>query len=264
MRWEELTSDEFATAVRNTGVCLISMSVIEKHSTHLPLGTDLFNGHAVACLAAEKEPAVVFPPFYFGQIYEAKCFPGTITIPPRLLLELIFEVLDEIGRNGFRKIILYCAHGGNAYLLPLITQATLAAEKPYCVYSFNGLLRDCLNTAARQDEWDALLETPVHGHACECETSLILAHRPDLVKMDRLPEKPADPLRRMEHLANAFTALSWYADYPQHYAGDARPASAVKGRHFLELMADSLAEFIAAVKKDEVLPALSKEFFNRS
>ena len=80
MQWENLTAQEFAEAVRKTGVCIIAIGVIEKHSEHLPLGTDFLNGHKIACLAAEKEDAVVFPPFYFGQINEARCFPGTLTM----------------------------------------------------------------------------------------------------------------------------------------------------------------------------------------
>ena len=53
-------------------------------------------------MAAEIRSSVDFPPFYFGQIYEAKCFPGTITLKPTLLMDVIQGVLDEIGRNGFK------------------------------------------------------------------------------------------------------------------------------------------------------------------
>ena len=80
MNWENLTSKEFAQAVKETGVCIVAFGVIERHGDHLPLGTDFLNGHKLATLAAQKESAVVFPPFYFGQIYEARCFPGTVTI----------------------------------------------------------------------------------------------------------------------------------------------------------------------------------------
>jgi creatinine amidohydrolase len=45
MQWEELTASDFATAVRETGVCVVAMGVIEKHSEHLPLGTDFLLGH---------------------------------------------------------------------------------------------------------------------------------------------------------------------------------------------------------------------------
>ena len=111
MQWENLTSTEFKNAVDQTGVCILSCGVLEKHSEHLPLGTDMFVAHNISCLAAEREPAVVFPPFYFGQIYEARCFPGTLTLEPKLLLAVFQGVLDEIGRNGVKKIILFNGHG---------------------------------------------------------------------------------------------------------------------------------------------------------
>ncbi len=261
MQWEHMTATEFASAARETGVCVIAMGVVEKHSEHLPLGTDFLNGHRIACLAAEKEAAVVFPPFYFGQIYEARCFPGTVTLKPALLLELIQGVLDEIGRNGFKKIIVYNAHGGNTALLTFLAQCSLWEEKPYSVYYYAepGML-----TAERETERASILETSNHAHACECETSISLANHPQLVKMEKLPPEPAEPLRRLEHLPSMFAGISWYADYPDHYAGDARPASAEKGRLLRNLQVDSLADFIAAVKADRVVPDLNREFFSRT
>jgi creatinine amidohydrolase len=258
MQWEQLTAQEFASAVRETGICVIAMGVVEKHGDHLPLGTDFMNGHRVACLAAEKEPAVVFPPFYFGQIYEARCYPGTITLEPTLLLKVIQGVLDEMGRNGFEKVILYNAHGGNEFMLPFLAQCSLWEEKPYSVYLYTGKLTD-----AREKEWHAILETPLHMHACECETSISLANHPELVKMDRLPAEPAEPLNRLQNLPATFAGISWYSNYPDHYAGDARSASAEKGQALRQILVDSLAEYIAAVKADHVIPDLNKEFFAR-
>lgn len=258
MQWEQLTAPEFASAVRETGVCIVAMGVMERHSEHLPLGTDFLNGHRIACLAAEKEPAVVFPPFYFGQIYEARCFPGALTLKPTLLLELIQGVLDEIGRNGFRKIILYNAHGGNTYLLQFLGQCALWEEKPYAVYIPTRSI-----TPDREAQWRAILETPLHGHACECETSISLANHPQLVKMDRVPAEPGEPLGRMRFALPTFTGIGWYSNYPEHYAGDARSATAEKGRALRQLQVDSLAEYIAAVKADQVVPTLMREFFRR-
>ena len=130
-------------------MCIIAFGVVEEHSEHLPLGTDFLNGHKIACLAAEREPAVVFPPFYFGQIYEARRFPGTITLKPTLLMEVIQSVLDEIGRNGFRKIILLNAHGGNTAWLAFLAQCTLWEEKPYSIYRYTGVLSE-----ERRRAWD--------------------------------------------------------------------------------------------------------------
>ncbi|HEX9018267.1 MAG TPA: creatininase family protein, partial [Anaerolineaceae bacterium] len=252
MQWEQLTSVDFAKAVKETGVCIIAFGVIERHADHLPLGTDFLNGHKIASLAAEKEAAVVFPPFYFGQINEARCFPGTVTLKPTLLLEVIFSVLDEIGRNGFKKIILLNAHGGNEHLLPYIAQATLYEQKPYTVYLFQ---REYNETDAKA--WHDLLDTSLHGHACECETSISLANHAELVHMDRV--KPGThPLGRLSHVPGAYSGIWWYADYPEHYAGDAGPATIEKGRKLRALEVNALAKFIKAVKEDTVTQELEK------
>jgi creatinine amidohydrolase len=258
MQWENLTSNEFALAVRATGVCILPMGVVERHSTHLPLGTDYLSGHAIACLAAEKEKSVVFPPFYFGQIYEARCFAGTITLKPTLLLELVQGVLDEIGRNGFKKVILYNAHGSNDYYLPFLTQCSLWEQKPYSIYLYTGEL-----STERQQAWDKLLESPEHGHACECESSVLMASYPELVDMSNVSPEPGIALHRLEHLKANFSAIWWYSDYPHHYAGDARSASVEKGLKLRQIKVEALAEYIRAVKADQVVPALEREFFEK-
>jgi creatinine amidohydrolase len=257
MQWEQLTAPDFARAVSETKVCVVAFGVLERHADHLPLGTDYLNGHRLASLAAEQEPAVVFPPFYFGQIYEARCFPGTVTLKPTLLLELVLGVLDEIGRNGFEKIVLLNAHGGNDSFLPFLTQTMLWEKKPYHVYFY-----DNYREATATPEWKAIIETPKHGHACECETSISLANHPNLVKMENITGV-GESLGKLDKLSGNFSAVSWYANYPQHYAGDARSASAEKGRALQKLQVDALARFIRAVKADQVVAALEQEFFDR-
>ena len=260
MNWEHLTAPDFAQAVRDTGgVCVLPIGVLEKHADHLPLGTDALLAHRVATLAAKREPAVVFPLFYFGQIFEARCYPGTFAVPPRLLYDVVQATLDEMGRNGFRKIVIHNGHGGNWHLLQYLAQAALHEPKPYTIYVQTSSL-----TAGRKDEWNALMETKLHGHACECETSCMLAAFPDLVRMDKAqdPEPGADQARN-SHLPDAFTGIWFYSRFPNHYAGDARTATAEKGRKLVQLMVDSLADFIAAVKADTVMPGLEREFFER-
>jgi creatinine amidohydrolase len=257
MQWEQLTAPDFARAARETGVCIIAFGVLERHGDHLPLGTDFLNGHRLACLAADREAAVVFPPFYFGQIYEARCFPGTVALKPALLLEFVTNILYEVGRNGFRKIILLSAHGGNDAFLPFVTQSMLAEQKSYSVYCYDRNVHDEDRAA-----WNALLETREHGHACECETSISLANHPEIVRMDQI-SAPGLAKKRLEQLPDNFSAVSWYANYPEHYAGDARTASAEKGRALRDIQVSALARYIKAVKADKVVPALEREFFGR-
>lgn len=257
MQWENLTAPEFAEAVRETGVCVFPMGICERHSDHLPIGQDFLAVHKIACLAAEKEPAVVFPPWYFGQIFEAKCWPGAVSIGPELLFPLLEGVFDEIGRNGFKKIFLLDGHGGNRFLVPFIAQLSLNKKKPYSLYMCRKF------PGQERKEWDETVETELHWHACECETSIGMAVHPELVKTDAIPKEPGEPLKRLEHLGEAFTGIGWYADFPEHYAGDANFASPEKGKKLLELRVNSIAAQLAAVKADEAVPALEREFFDR-
>lgn len=259
MKWQDLTAPQFEKAVKEVkGVCVMSIGCVEKHGDHLPLGIDFLNGFSNTCLAAEQEPAIVFPPYYFGQIHEARCFPGTVAIDPMMTIQLLMNVCDEIARNGLNKIIIYNAHGGNKSLIGYFLQILLAERKPYVVY-----FPPRVSPQWRLDEYNSILTTKYHGHACECETSVSLANHEHLVKMDALKGRKADPLKRLSHLPGGSAVADWYADHPDHYAGDATAATKEKGLKLRKLVVDSLADYIKAVKNDDVLPALAKEFYDR-
>ncbi|KKK55602.1 hypothetical protein LCGC14_3072910, partial [marine sediment metagenome] len=70
-------------------------------------------------------------------------------------------------------------------------------------------------------------------------------------------------LGRMDHVKVGLNGFWWYGDYPEHIAGDPRPASAETGEKLLEIQAAAMTRFVRAVKDDEVTPALAKEFFQR-
>ena len=261
MRWEELTAPEFARAVRQArGLCIVPVGVIEKHGDHLPLGTDALYGHAVAARAAELEPAVVFPPYYFGQIPEARHQPGTIALSSRMVSELLGEVCAEIARNGLRKIALLNCHGGNRFLLPF-TKWMLERERDYVVY-----LIDLAAYYPFDDPgWKAMKETAVDGHGGEMETSGLLVTHPKLVKMGAISSKKSGmPRKRLKGLEGIYTAIDWYADQPDHYKGDARAASLPKGRYVFGYQARKVAERLRAIKKDAAAPRLVREFYRRA
>lgn len=138
-------------------------------------------------------------------------------------------------------------------MLGFLGQCVLWEEKPYHLY-YPG---DFVDRA----QWKAILETEYHGHACECETSISLANYPDLVHMERVPAEPGYPLGKLSGLPCTYNGIWWYADHPTHYAGDARTASIEKGKKLLALQVDGLARYLAAVKADQVIPDLVKEFF---
>ncbi|HTK53579.1 MAG TPA: creatininase family protein, partial [Gemmatimonadaceae bacterium] len=119
VHWEELTAADFRDAItRAQGVCLLPFGIMEKHGPHLPIGNDLLNVRYAALHGAEQEYAVVFPEYYFGQIFEAKHEPGTVAYSRGLQLQMLQETTDEMARNGCKKVIIVNGHGGNNSLLP--------------------------------------------------------------------------------------------------------------------------------------------------
>ena len=260
--WERLTSLQIRKMAKECGVCIVPIGVMERHGDHLPLGTDFLSAHKVAQLAAEKEEAVVFPPYFFGQIYEARCFDGTINLPPAMLIDLLQHLIDEIARNGFKKIILYNWHGGNWNMLRYFVQSQLYQPRDYSLYLFaDGFLYHGRHIK------ESVLEIvdEYHGHANEWETAIMMAIDDEAVDRTAMdyPDGAGEPLGRLSALEGSETPVNWYADHPNHYHGDCRAATRENGEKLLALHADHLSEYIRAVKDDTVAPALQKEFEER-
>ena len=167
-KWEELTGPDFIQAIHQSqGVCVLPFGIIEKHGPHLPLGTDLLDVRYAVMNAVKQEYAVVFPAYYFGQIFEARQQPGTVAYSLSTQLTLLQETVSEMSRNGCKKIVIVNGHGGNNNLLPLFAQAQLASQRDYVVYVFGLPHLDVPGRPALKSKMDM--------HAGEVET-LSLIH----------------------------------------------------------------------------------------
>jgi len=258
VRYEELTSPDFARAVaRSGGTCIVPLGILEKHGPHLPLGTDLIDCREVSLRAATTEYAIVFPPYFVGQIFEAKHQPGTIAYGSRMMLDFLQETCDELARNGLRRIILVNGHGGNDAFLHYFCQSQLEARRDYVVYLFEPAYDE-----ATESRLDKMRKTTVDGHAGEEETSVMLAHRPELVKLARAGDESGADLKRQAGLKNAYTGIWWYAGQPNHYRGDGSAGNAAFGQALLEAETGALVEMIRSVKKDTVTAEIQKKFFD--
>jgi creatinine amidohydrolase len=260
VRWEELTSPDFAQAVvRSDSTCIIPIGILEKHGPHLPLGTDLLDCREVSLRAARKEYTIVFPEYYFGQIFEARHQPGTVAYSERLQMDLLQETCDELARNGIKKVIIVNGHGGNDEFLHYFCQCQLATKRDYIVYLF-----DPSDDQAMQDQLKKLRKTTVDGHAGEEETSTMLADRPELVHLDRANLESGADMQRLAALKHAYTGIWWYAGQPNHYRGDGSFGNKELGELALSLESGLLVEMIKSVKSDRVGPELQRQFFERS
>jgi creatinine amidohydrolase len=257
VHWEELTADDFRQGIRQAqGTCLLPFGILEKHGPHLPLGTDLLDVRNASLHAAEQEYAIVFPEYYFGQIFEARHEPGTVAYSRGLQLQLLQETTDEMARNGCKKVIIVNGHGGNESLLPYFAQTQLEKPHDYVVYLY------------------PLPEIPPGGpakkstgpdmHAGETETSNMLVARPDLVHLDRANQESGADLNRLSLPENLYTAIWWYAKFPNHYSGDGAAATKEMGEYRVNYWIGSIARAIKAVKADQTSLKLQNEFFDKA
>jgi len=259
--WEELTAEDFVKALDQAkGVCVLPFGIIEKHGPSGPMGTDLLNVRYASFEAVKKEYAIVFPEYYFGQIFEAKHQPGTVAYSTHLQLELLGETTAEMGRNGCKKVVIISGHGGNTSLIQFFAQTTLETPKDYVVYAITGQ-----NPAGMTPVQGTQASKPgVDGHAGEAEIASVMAHRPDLVHTERAGEESGRDLNRLDLPSNVYTGIWWYSKFPNHYQGDAAGATAERGRALTQQRADGIAAAIRAIKSDQVAPRLQREFFEES
>ena len=253
-KWEELTAPDFVQAIHQAqGVCVLPFGIIEKHGPHLPLGTDLLDVRFAVTNAVKQEYAVVFPEYYFGQIFEARQQPGTLAYSLSTQLTLLQETVNEMARNGCKKIVIVNGHGGNNSLLPLFAQAQLASQRDYVVYVF-GLPNE--NVPGRP-----ALKTPFDMHGGEVETSNMLIARPDLVHQDRANQQSGADQHRLNLPGSVYTGIWWYARFPNHYAGDASAANKELGEFDQKTWSKEIADALKAIKADDESLKLQNQFF---
>jgi creatinine amidohydrolase len=254
-KMEELTSPQFIKAVElSGGVCVIPLGIIEKHGPHLPLGTDLFESREAATTAAKKEYAVVYPPYFVGQIFEARHQPGTVAYSNELMWKMLEETCNELSRNGLKKIVLVNGHGGNSNFLQYFCQSQLAARKDYIVVLFQER-----TNPAYSKEIESLKKAKLDGHAGEEETAMMSFIRPDLVDVQAITSQSGADQKRL-NVPFGYTGIWWYAKYPNHYASDFAQPNKRLGELLILSWSDQIAELIKYLKNNNTIKELQDEF----
>lgn len=259
-RWDELIASDWQKAMKQSNkTCILPIGILEKHGPQAPIGSDLIHVREWAARATKIEYAVVFPDFFYGQINEARHQPGTFSLPSHLVLELLDSTCAEIARNGFDKILIINKHGGNPELIRYFIQSQLQRRHNYAVYFFDpesdsSYKATVLKTRKSDPAGDQ--------HAGENETSTLLYLRPELVKLDSSKNESGENRNRLR-LPDLYTAIQWYASFPNHYAGEGGKATKELGKIITENVLKHLIAAIKEVKADTATLQLQKEFFDK-
>jgi creatinine amidohydrolase len=183
VRLAELSWPEVRDLVARDPVGVIPVGALEQHGLHMPLMVDAHLSETVALgaaqLAADHGTSIaVTPVVWTGYSPHHREFPGTVTLDDEVFSAVVGQVARSLWHSGFRRILILNGHGGNAHLLRNLTQ-TLRYDHGLNVHLAN--------------YWDFSLpfladwrKSPIGGinHACEMETAMMAATRPDLVHMN--------------------------------------------------------------------------------
>lgn len=193
-KWENLTRDEIAALDKEKSIVLLPTSATEQHGAHLPVGTDaIILSTLVDKMVEECEfdagNLIFAPQLNVGKSNEHMGFAGTITFGTQTYYSLLHDIAAAISASGFKKLVLFNSHGGNTDMLNMISR-DLRIDLGLDVFVF-----DWWFTPFWNEGLEGLQQSGKYGvfHACELETSLMLAARPETVHMElAVDEEPAD------------------------------------------------------------------------
>jgi mycofactocin system creatininase family protein len=242
-RLSDLTSPEIGDAIaRGVDSVIIPVGSTEQHGPHLPLSTDSLHTVAVLERVAERLPALIAPLIPVGRADHHMAFPGTITVRHETLHAVLRDWCDSFFRHGFKRVLIYSGHGGNAAPLARII-ADLVAENA------SRTIIGCTDWSVYDDALFPVASALGVGmeaagwHAGELEASMILALDGSLVHMDRAAPgflgNLADVRDRL--MSDGIQAVS-----PSGVLGDPRGATRAHGERYLDALTDSVARFFEA------------------
>ena len=240
IEWHKLRAPELRALAKDDAMVIIPVGSTEQHGPHLPVEVDARLAAEVAKQAAariaEHRPVVVAPTLWCGLAEHHMAFGATITLDFATFHALIRCVCDSILRHGFRRLALLNGHGGNIKALDVIAgelQRELGARVVSATYwTVSGVARAFKEILEMQ---------PGVAHACEAETSMMLALEPDLVERDEMAR--VDGGTRNSSASGGVYRWRGFEEMTESgVIGFPAAASAEKGERLLSAAAEGVAE----------------------
>jgi creatinine amidohydrolase len=225
-------------------VAVLPLGATEPHNLHLPYGTDTFQVEAVADLACERAHGrgarvVMLPSIAYGTETNQMKFPLAMNLNPSTVARIIADLVDSLAEHRIFKLLLLNGHGGNdlKWVLRELHRAT-----PVHLFLCNWY-----KVAA--DGYGDIF-THRDDHAGELETSMGLAHFPELVDLELADDGSAAP-SRFEAVNRGWVEITrpWHLLTTNSGSGDPRAATAAKGRAITARVVERIATFLEELSK---------------
>jgi creatinine amidohydrolase len=218
-------------------LCVLPVAAVEQHGPHLPVSTDTEIASAVCRAASAHTGVPVLPTLWIGSSQaHTRAWPGTLSLPPRLLVEVVVELASWVAASGFTRLLIVNAHVGNAAPLKVAVDEIRARGEIRA-----GLLSwyELTPEIASQVTSDAL---DWHAHAAE--TSLMLHLRPELVARESI----RDDEDRTGDLVLSYTVAETSRE---GLTGAPSQASAEAGAALFDAVVEALAERFERARTEE-------------
>jgi creatinine amidohydrolase len=222
---------------------VVPIAALEQHGRHLPVMTDsLLLGEVVRRAAARLGDRVLWTPLvWLGNSHHHLDFAGTLSASPRVYLDLLADLLEDLLTHGFRRLVLLNGHGGN--IVPA-SQAVFEVRQRHRQRSDLLLLATTYwALGGKPAGADVAFDQDRMGHACEWETSMMLRLAPHLVG-DLAGVEPVALGAGFEPATRAWTTRDRSA--PGHI-GNPRAASPEKGEVLFRTFSDDVVAFLERV-----------------
>lgn len=240
MLWlDELSTKETELAAKKGTVVIFPIGSVEEHGDHLPLCTDSIQPEYISLEVAKRTGCLVAPPFRYGICNATRNFPGTLTIQFNTLYAVTYDVLSELVRNGFRRIIILSGHAGNSHMVAL----RLAAQE-IVVANDGAEAKDRVRIMVLSDfdfaeELSSQFAEANDGHAGTLETSRVMAIKPELIKAKG--KVGAWHIPRFEVVAHPEEY------FPDGVHGDPTAATVDKGKRINAYIVDQIEKLVKEI-----------------
>jgi creatinine amidohydrolase len=254
-QWAEMTWVDFRDGNPADWIAVLPVAAVEQHGPHLPLGVDamIAEGYLarVQALLPEALPVTFLPLQAVGKSDEHIFFPGTLTLGAEVATQAWIDLGESVHRAGVQKLVIVNSHGGNSALLELVARALRVRAGMFVVTAGWGRFGYPAGLFSQAEI--------THGiHGGEIETSILLALRPELVRMDKA-ENFTPATLGMDHefkwlRADRPAGFGWSAQdlNPAGAIGNAKAATREKGEAALEHGARAFIELLEDVRRFDV------------
>jgi creatinine amidohydrolase len=238
---DELSTKEAKKAAKDNAVVIFPVGSVEEHGDHLPLCTDSIQPEYVALEVARKTGCFVAPPLRYGICNATRNFVGTITLRFNTFYKIVNEILSELVRNGFNRIIVISGHAGNSHMVALRMAAQDIVIKNDALGTERKTRIMVLSDYDFAKELTPKFASEKDGHAGTLETSRMMAIKPNLIKTKGLASFTEMP--RFEVVAHPELF------FPSGVNGDPTAATANKGQKINDYIIDQVAKLVGEIKE---------------